>query len=1111
MAEKRCPSCLQEYNGANCACGYPEKGQNTAHQLPVGTILRGRYIIGRALGQGGFGITYLAWDKLMQEKVAVKEFYPGGIVFRRSATSTAVECGTEEIIPHYEYSKERFLREAGALVKFKDIPEIVDILDFAEENNTAYIVMEYVRGMDLAKYINMKGGKLSPEETFRILRPVMEALAKVHKGGIVHRDISPDNIILDPMGGAKLLDFGAVRAVEDPDVDKGLNKSTEAILKQGFAPIEQYNTRGNLGPWTDEYAVCATVWYCLTGTIPAEASIRVSEGIDPDWSAIEELPEHQQKALEKGMACRAKDRYRSLDELLEALFPKEETAAAAEIPTVVEPKSAEKPKKAEKPPREKKPKGKKMPLLFVAAAAIVLILVAAFVLIPGKQESTSPALLQDTPGTLPSEAPGETQPNTPETVPTTEATEPPSEEELAYQNAEALLAEGKLGEAAIAFGKLAGYSDARARSFEIWDRIAFRDTITAGNDHTVGLKTDGTVVALGNSSYGMCDVSGWSDIVAVSAGGTHTVGLRADGTVVAVGATGDGQHDMDGWSDIVAVCAGHQYTIGLRADGTVVAVGINEDGQCNVTDWTDIVAISAGRYHTVGLRSDGTVVAVGNDADGKCSVESWTDIVAISAGGNHTVGLMADGSVIATGVNGTSKDYKGGQCDVEDWSNVAAIATGWGHTVGLKTDSTVLAVGFNMHGQCRATAWGNVVAIAAGEHHTVGLLRNGHVIAEGFNSYGQCYISYWTDIRIPQRVNWYASKDMPAEPTPPISGEDTNAEAYANAEQLLAEGKLGEAAIAFGKLAGYSDARERSFEIWAKIADRETVSGGSFFAAGLKTDGTVLLAGGYDLPEDYTGWSDIVAVSAGVRHLVGLKNDGTVVSVHLDDNDMNGYGLDGVENWTDIVAIAAGGTHTVGLKADGTVVAVGPTVDKTVKDPCNVEGWTDIVAISAGSHHTVGLKLDGTVVCAGITNYGQDAVETWTDIIAISTSGDHTLGLRSDGTVVAVGSNSEGQCYNTTVWENITAISAGRLHSVGLKADGTVVAVGWYKKYGQCNVGDWKDIVSISTGSYLTLGLKADGTVIAVGRLHWQNVQTGSTDLSVWTDIRVPEPPLPFR
>ena len=328
----RCLSCMATVEDKFCPyCGYPAAGKNDEHQLSVGTVIRDRYQIGKVLGQGGFGITYLAWDLLMRRPVAVKEFFPGGMVYRTSSASSRVECVNSTVMPHYQYSKERFLREARALVDFRDLPEVVEIYDFLEENNTAYIVMEYIKGVDLAKYIERRGGTLSVEETFRILKPIMETLAKVHRHGIVHRDISPDNIMLDPKGGAKLLDFGAVRIVEDPAVDKALNSSTEAILKRGFAPLEQYNNRGGLGPWTDEYAMCATVWYCLTGEIPADATIRVMESIDLDWSSIPGLPEHQQRALRKGVSCRAKDRYMTMDQLLEDLFPADLSQKGAQV------------------------------------------------------------------------------------------------------------------------------------------------------------------------------------------------------------------------------------------------------------------------------------------------------------------------------------------------------------------------------------------------------------------------------------------------------------------------------------------------------------------------------------------------------------------------------------------------------------------------------------------------------------------------------------------------------------------------------------------------------------------------------------------------------------
>ena len=204
-----------------------------------------------------------------------------------------------------------------------------------------------------------------------------------------------------------------------------------------------------------------------------------------------------------------------------------------------------------------------------------------------------------------------------------------------YAYAEALLGQGDIAGAAVQFGAADAYEDAWERSFALWGEITPPETVSAGYSHTVGLKADGTVVAVGYNWYGQCDVDGWTDIVAVSAGDSHTVGLKADGTVVATEYIGDyynGQCDVDGWTDIVAVSAGYSHTVGLKADGTVVAVGYNWYGQCDVDGWTDIVAVSAGDSHTVGLKADGTVVATEYIGYyfydyGQCDVDGWTDIL----------------------------------------------------------------------------------------------------------------------------------------------------------------------------------------------------------------------------------------------------------------------------------------------------------------------------------------------------------------------------------------------------------------------------------------------------------------------------------------------------
>ena len=286
-------------------------------------------------------------------------------------------------------------------------------------------------------------------------------------------------------------------------------------------------------------------------------------------------------------------------------------------------------------------------------------------------------------------------------------------------------------------------AESRKRLASERERISkYRGLASAGGDHTVGLKADGTVVAAGSNNWGQCDVAGLKDIVAISAGGDHTVGLKADGTVVAVGKNNYGKCDVAGLKDIVAVSAGDDYTVGLKADGTVVATEYTGHqkyyhGKCDVEGWTDIAAVSAGWDHTVGLKADGTVVAVGKNNYGKCDVAGLKDIVAVSAGDDYTVGLKADGTVVAVGDNNV------GQCDVADWTDIVAVSAGLSHTAGLKADGTVVAVGDNDEGQCDVAGWKDIVAVSAGKFHTVGLKADGTVVAVGDNDEGQCDDAGW--------------------------------------------------------------------------------------------------------------------------------------------------------------------------------------------------------------------------------------------------------------------------------------------------------------------------------------------------------------------------------
>lgn len=312
-----CSSCMAPLAqpGQPCpVCGAQGAGEVPAHHLCPGTVLNRRYYVGKALGEGGFGITYIGRDLKLDMKVAVKEYYPSGFVNRSNTISPKVNNSTtEERRAFFEKGRERFLREARTLAKFSGEPGIVDVRDFFEENNTAYIVMEYLDGVDLKRYLR-DHGTLTPEETIRLLTPVMYALRKIHAQGLIHRDISPDNIML--VGDqVKLLDFGAARSVSAE-----ANKSLSVMLKPGYAPEEQYRSKGKQGPWTDIYALCATMYKCITGVTPDDATQRIfsDEVKNPSELGVRIAPEIEQ-AVMRGMSVRQQDRYQSMDDLIRGL------------------------------------------------------------------------------------------------------------------------------------------------------------------------------------------------------------------------------------------------------------------------------------------------------------------------------------------------------------------------------------------------------------------------------------------------------------------------------------------------------------------------------------------------------------------------------------------------------------------------------------------------------------------------------------------------------------------------------------------------------------------------------------------------------------------------
>ena len=312
---------MKEYEEQYEVCPYCGFVRGTApdepyHLIP-GVRLQNRYVIGTVVGFGGFGVIYRAWDERLETMVAIKEYYPAGIVQRIPGQSEVIVY-TGNGKTEFEKGIERFLDEARNMAKFSTHPHIMNVYDFFEENHTAYIVMEFLNGISLKQYVKAVGGKIKKDNAVKIIDSICNALKDIHKEGIIHRDISPDNIFICEDGRVKLIDFGAARFSTGEE-----EKTLSIILKPGFAPPEQYRSKSKQGPWTDVYALAATLYRIVTGVVPEESVNRIVEDnvkspseLDPD------IPENFSNALMKGMALNQDLRFQSIEEFQNAILDK---------------------------------------------------------------------------------------------------------------------------------------------------------------------------------------------------------------------------------------------------------------------------------------------------------------------------------------------------------------------------------------------------------------------------------------------------------------------------------------------------------------------------------------------------------------------------------------------------------------------------------------------------------------------------------------------------------------------------------------------------------------------------------------------------------------------
>lgn len=292
----------------------------TKERLEMGYRLNGRYRVCRSLGQGGFGITYLAEDELLGQKIVIKEYFPAA--FARRAEDGSIRIMEETDRAAFTEGRNRFLREARILTSLLDVPGVVKAWNYFQENQTAYLVMEYVQGISLRSWLEQNGEVPSFDEALEMLRPVVLALESIHKKGLLHRDITPDNLMVGANGTVKLLDFGSARSYLR---EKDSEMTQTVLLKSGYAPPEQYDGKSVQGPWTDIYALSATLYEMITGCMPEDALQRQirDELLEPSIYGAKITPEQEEHLLKRGLALDERERYTSVREFSSDFYPEE--------------------------------------------------------------------------------------------------------------------------------------------------------------------------------------------------------------------------------------------------------------------------------------------------------------------------------------------------------------------------------------------------------------------------------------------------------------------------------------------------------------------------------------------------------------------------------------------------------------------------------------------------------------------------------------------------------------------------------------------------------------------------------------------------------------------
>lgn len=393
----RCMACKADEQEACPVCGFIERDfVPEKHHLPPRTILKGQYLVGCALGEGGFGITYIGWDLFLHMPVAIKEYFPSGVVIRDQGQHTVnVFAGKDE--QSFLLGRDRFFREAQKVARFDNNPGVVSVKNCFLENGTAYIIMEYISGINLGTYAAKRGGKLGFQETLQLLKTPIQTLEELHRYSTYHRDISPENLMLSKTGTVKLIDFGSAM---ESDSEK---KTRVLMVRSGYSPVEMYSSTGKDGPYSDVYSMAATIYKLITGVTPPAATERLNADslVRPTMLGVKEISQEQEAALMKGMAVQLNDRYQTMAEFFHDLYGYGINDAPLS-----------------------KPQPKHRTLLVLLALACVALLVGAGILL-GRQGGFTPAPIEQETAE-PTEAITAEPTAEPTEAPTAEPTETPA-------------------------------------------------------------------------------------------------------------------------------------------------------------------------------------------------------------------------------------------------------------------------------------------------------------------------------------------------------------------------------------------------------------------------------------------------------------------------------------------------------------------------------------------------------------------------------------------------------------------------------------------------------------------------------------------------------------